>query len=379
MNDLKQEILVHVLSNMLRTKIIGASYEAKQLHGGTLGDVQLVMGTAETADNRKIPYKVVLKSQKKWERPGDPDSWRREYDLYASELGKSFNPSLRRPECYYAELGSDEAQLWLEYIDGLSGSSLAIEMLEQAALEWGRFQGKLFSRVDGMERITCLGDTGFMERDFNQWHTRTFTYDFLVSDPCRIPGFLKQMLKDGEIWLIDGKSLEYSYLRSRGCGIPEHLKNMLIDIDDRKDDLFDKLKSLPVVLCHRDFWNENIFFSGGQIRLIDWDTAGWGFPGEDIASLIFDDRGAETFEESYRRLVPAYRKGLSDYMTAPAAEDLRILEMALVKFGYRMLQECMFSETPVEKSRGVHALQKIYEMRKAEGIGHEAVHRVSKI
>lgn len=113
----------------------------------------------------------------------------------------------------------------------------------------------------------------------------------------------------------------------------------------------------------QDFWNENIFFSDGVIRLIDWDTAGWGFMGEDIASLIVDGMDVERFEENYNRLVPAYIKGLSEYMGLPAVEEMCILEMILIKFGYRMMQNYMFSETNNENNWGVNALQKLYEMR----------------
>lgn len=248
---------------MFHTNIVHASYSINQLQGGTLGDVRLVTGTAKTDSGRKLPYKVVSKLQKKWERPGDPDSWRREYDLFASYLDKSFTDQLRWPKCYHAEMNDDEIQIWMEYIEGVSGSDLTIEMLEKAAFELGRFHGRTSLRYDAGKDILCLSDVGFPEREFDQWHNQTFSYDFLVSDQCRIPGFLKQMLKNGDIRLVDGKSFEYSYLRSPGCDMPMHLKQMLIYIDDNKDEIFKKLKALPIVLCHRDFWIENIFFSGG--------------------------------------------------------------------------------------------------------------------
>lgn len=73
--------LTTVISKILGKPITGAEYQTQQLHGGTLGDVQLVKGMAEIAGGEKLPYKVVWKKQKKWERPGDPNSWRREYDL----------------------------------------------------------------------------------------------------------------------------------------------------------------------------------------------------------------------------------------------------------------------------------------------------------
>lgn len=266
---------MHVLSKMLSANIISASYQTKQLQGGTLGDVRLVTGMAESINRKKLPYKVVLKIQKKWERPGDPDSWRREYDLYSSDFGKVFTDSLRWPEYYHAEMNGDEIHLWIEYIDGISGHRLDIETLEFAATELGRFQGKIYKQQEMLINMNSLSRPYALRKNFEQWHTQTFSHEFLISDQCRLPGFLKQMLKNGEIQLYNGKSLEYGYLRSERCDIPEYLKQMLFDIDDNKEVLFNSFKRLPVVLCHRDFWVENIFLSEGKIRLIDWDCAGF--------------------------------------------------------------------------------------------------------
>lgn len=360
----ESETLSQVLSKMLNANIIRASYRTNQLQGGTLGDVRLVTGLAETIDGRKLPYKVVLKIQKKWERPGDPDSWRREYDLYTSDLGKVFAGSLRWPECYHAEMKDEEIHLWLEYLDGISGDKLDIETLESAAAELGRFQGKIYKRQEMLKNKKFLSQPDALRKNFEQWHTQSFSHEFLVSDECRLPGFLKQMLKNGEIQLYEGKSFEYGCLRSEGCDIPEHLKQMLFDIDDNRDAIFSSLKRLPVVLCHRDFWVENIFLSDGEIRLIDWDCAGFGYLGEDIASLIYDDTETENLHEYFRRLIPAYKKGISEYMEIPRDFNKYIQEMILIVFGYRMVQNHMFTESPEVKEEQVKRLQKVYEMRR---------------
>ncbi len=83
---IKTETLGLVLSKMLGETIVQTDYQTERLHGGTLGDVRLVVGEAKTASGDHLPYKVVWKSQKKWGRPGDPGSWRREYDLYQEDL-----------------------------------------------------------------------------------------------------------------------------------------------------------------------------------------------------------------------------------------------------------------------------------------------------
>ena len=359
------EALTAAVSKMLGHTVRCLSFQAQPLKGGTLGDVRFVTGMAESEDGAQQPYQVVWKRQKKWERPGDPGSWRREYDLYQGNLGSLFTPAFRWPACYQAELRDDQIELWLEYIDGVSGSSLTIEMLEQAALELGRWQGRMARQGESLGNMTCLGDAGFLAREFRQWHTQSFTRDFLLSDSCRLPVFLKEKIKNGDIQLIDGKSLEYSYLRSRACTMPENLKQMIMAIDEHQDEIFARLQNLPHVLCHRDFWHENIFYADGAIRLIDWDTAGWGILGEDLVSLIVDDMAVERLEENYRRLVPAYWHGLAEYMAVPAASEICIGEMILLKFGYRMSQGYIFSETDGGKSWGAQALQKLHDLRLA--------------
>ncbi len=358
----QRDILIRVLNKMFGREVLKASSRTEPLQGGTLGDVRLVTGLADMSSGKDLPYKVVWKTQVKWARPGDPDSWRREYDLYHSTLEDAFSSALRRPRLYASEQHDDRIELWIEYIAGVTGNDLTLDMLEVAALELGRFQGKIAQNVDHFKPINDLGDRGFLEREFNQWHTQSLTYDFLVSEASRLPIFLKEKLRNGEIHLIDGKSFEYSCLRSAACGIPDPIKQMIMDIDDRKDELFAGFTKLPAVLCHRDFWIENIFYVDGEIRLIDWDTAGWGFLGEDIASLIVDEVPADQIKENVRRLVPAYLKGLSAGLDASALDERCILEMILLKFGYRMLQEQIFTEGKEGVSWGIQALQEIYEL-----------------
>lgn len=357
-----------VLEKMFGKAVINVGYQSKELQGGTLGEVWLVTGIAKTFSGDRVDYKVVLKRQKKWERPGDPQSWHREYDLYQTNLQEAFTTTFRWPICYHSEMTGDEIEVWLEYIDAISGSQLTIEMLEKASYELGCFQGRIAKQYGELRKVTCFSDEGFLEREFNQWHTQTFTYEFLVSESSLLPIRIKEMLRNGDILLIKGKTLEYSYLRSRACDIPNHLKQMLMDIDDRKDEIFKNLKNLPVVLCHRDFWIENIFYDDGMVRLIDWDTCGWGVIGEDIACLIVDGMDVARFYDNFKKLIPAYYKGLSKHMDVDATYEKLILTMTLIKFGYRMLQVYMFCDNQDEKSWGVNGLQKIYEMMRNDHI-----------
>lgn len=243
MSEIKTETLTLVLSKMLGTKIICVDFQAKQLHGGTVGDVQLITGNAKTTDGGELPYTIVSKMQRKWERYSDPDSWRREYDFYQSNFG---------------------------------------DMYERAAEELGRFQGKLYAEQPAfLQNLTNLSKVEYMKNFY--LHYRSW----------------KRV---------------YEYIRSDDCEIPKHICKMLIDIDESEDEIFNRIEKLPIVLCHRDFWVVNIFYSDGKTILMDWDTAGWGYLGEDMASLIADEADIEHMVENYRRCIPAYYKGFSEYV-----------------------------------------------------------------
>ncbi|MCL2096859.1 MAG: aminoglycoside phosphotransferase family protein [Oscillospiraceae bacterium] len=319
-----------MLSKTLDRIIINADYQIKSLQGGTVGDVQLVSGIAETDNGEKTPYKIVLKTQKKWERSGDPNSWRREYDLYMSKLDALFTDSLRWPECYHAEINEEETQtqLWLEYIDGISGWDLTIEMLEKAAFELGRFQGRLYkNKPDMLHNMDCFGEFDAVRK-----------YYML----CR-----GEMLKR-----ID----------SLGDELPRHLRQLLIDCDDKAEEIFSNAERLPIVLCHRDFWVTNIFYKDGKIILIDWDTTGWGFMGEDAVHLIFDETDINCLVEYYSKLLPAYLKGIAGYIDVSKIDVSHIWEVIVLKYGETYVYQ-MISKSHEERSEAIAALQKIYDMK----------------
>ncbi|MFC9541553.1 aminoglycoside phosphotransferase family protein [Lysinibacillus sp. NPDC056959] len=327
----KPEILTLVLSKMLDKTIIRADYQLKELQGGTIGIVRLVTGMAETSDGENLPYKMIWKTQEKFERYGDPESWRREFDLYASDFKKVFSDSFRWPECYHAEINGDEIQLWMEYIDGVSGLNLTSEMYERIAEGLGRFQGRLYTeRPKVLQNLSNLSNVEYMKNSYLHYRSWNVLYD---------------------------------YIRSDDCEIPKHLCKMLIDIDNNADEIFSRIEKLPIVLCHRDFWVANIFYSDNEIVLIDWDTAGWGYMGEDIASLITDEADVCHMIEYYQNCIPAYYRGFSEYADMSNVSEHCIYELILVMFGYRLVERYKFATSPEDKSMHLSTLQKIYEMR----------------
>ena len=330
-NIVKQELLIKALSNMLNQTIIRADYNLKALQGGTIGRVHLVTGLAETADGEKQPYKMVWKTQKKFERYGDPDSWRREYDLYVSDFKQVFSDSFRSPECYHAEIIGDEIQLWMEHINGVSGLNLTPAMVEHIAEQLGRFQGRLYAeRPRILHNQPNLSKVEYMKNYYLRYRSWPVLYDYIRSDECEIP---------------------------------KHLCDMLINFDTDADEIFNRIEQLPIVLCHRDFWVENIFYSDGKLVLIDWDTAGWGYMGEDIASLIADEADISHMVDYYQKCIPAYYRGFSQYADISSNSKHCIHELILAMFGYRLVEWFKFEESPKDRSTHLHTLQKIYEMK----------------
>lgn len=333
MSEIKTETLTLALSKMLCLKVNGVDFQAEQLHGGTVGDVHLVTGNAKTTDGEKLPFKIVLKTQQKWERYNDPYSWRREYDFYKSNLGALFSKTFRWPHCYHAEMNEEETetQIWLEYIDGISGVDLTGDMYEQAAKELGRFQGKLYAeQPEFLQKMTNLSKVEYMKDFYLRYRSWKRVYD---------------------------------YIRSDDCEFPNHICKMLIDIDESAEEIFNRIEKLPIVLCHRDFWVANIFYSDSKTIIIDWDTAGWGYLGEDMASLIADEADVEHMVEYYHRCIPAYYEGFSEYADISHIPDNCVYEMILLMFGYRLVEWYMDAEADDERTLHMDTLQKIYEMK----------------
>lgn len=312
--QIEKETLEKVVCKIINKEVINVEFQTELLQGGTVGDVRLVYGNAETKTGVQYPYKVVCKTQKKWERYGDAGSWRREYDLYSSRLSEYFTDSLCWPVCYLTQMNQteDEYQLWMEYIEGESGLDLTLEMNEKAAFELGSFQGKVWREAPAcLKDIKNLSNEDFLEQFYFHYRSWNVVYDYIRSDSCKLPKeFIRRMLQ----------------------------------LDENSDEIVNRLKKLPLVLCHRDFWVTNIFYNDEKIALIDWDTAGFGHFGEDIASLIADDSKISLMVELFKKCIPAYCKGFQRYAELTEPMEQNIYDMILMNFGYRLVEGYLEAE-----------------------------------
>jgi len=304
---------------------IDEGYQITKINAGSVGHVELVTGMCENK-----PFKAIVKTQKKWERPGDPNSWRREYDLYVSDLEKIFTENFCWPKCYHAEINSDETKLWLEYIEGISGPDLTVEMCEKIAEGLGNFHRKLYEEK----------------------HTLT------VENLCR-PDAMKNF------YHYNRSSHDlYNYIRQPDCKIPSHLCEMIISMDEKSDDIWAEIEKLPIVLRHGDFFPPNIFFTDGKITPIDWDSAGWSYLGEDLVGFITETNDIDHMVELYHKCVPAYLKGFSEGTTQ--IKNPYIYERIVMHMGYMLISKFTWKnteKTPAEQEFDMVVLQKIYEMK----------------
>jgi hypothetical protein len=325
------QTLLQVLSTKFNQDIIEASHEVQTLQGGTVGIVYLITGVATSNAQINEPYKLVLKIQNKWERYGDINSWRREYDLYASDLNQTFPSDFSWPECYHMALTNDSFELWMEYIDAPSGQKLTLEMYQKSAEAIGRFQGNLFrDKPDIMTKINNLS---------SQDYVKSFYYHYCSWNEV------------------------YDYIRSSECDLPKDICQMIIDLDDNDHEIFEQLDQLPIVFCHRDYWNTNLFYLDDRIIAIDWDTAGYGYFGEDIASLVADETDPSKMVDYFRSCIAAYVKGFSQYVDIKGNVYQNIHNIILLMFGYRLVESYKFASNQTEKALAKDSLQSIFDMR----------------
>ena len=323
-----------IISEILNVEIMHMDLTAEPLSGGTVASVVKLMTTSLTTDGQRIDFPLVVKTQKKWERFNDPDCWRREYDLLSSSLADYFPAEFRWPKCYDASINEQENEICLimEYIDGPCGKELDRFALEKAARNLGMFHGKTHMNKEALSKeLTNLSSNDYMKNFYHRYRSWPVVFDAI---------------------------------RNAECQIPRPLCEMLIEFDHKSQTFFEHIASLPVVLCHRDYWIANIFLREGKIFAIDWDTAGWGYLGEDIASLIADEADVDHMAENFDLIVSSYLEGFTHYVPLESFDPAIIIDMILAMYGYRIVEWYLFAETDEQKHLQIQALKQIAEIKK---------------
>jgi len=187
----------------------------------------------------------------------------------------------------------------------------------------GEVQADLFEWIDGEQLGSVeagVSDESGVERTFGtlgalaaQVHNQAVTWnlpDGFVRHAWDADGLAGERPFWGCFWEIEGASSEQTALLERGR--------------DRAYRDLCKLAKSPgsYSLIHADFAAENIMVDGGDLRLIDFDDAGFGWHLFELVTALFFIRGESYFDRAESALIEGYRKHrqLSD-------EDLELLPL----------------------------------------------------
>lgn len=263
--------IVRTATSLPEAVIFG--WKSRALQGGSVGDVHLIEGTATPSprDGRVMDWRVVLKVQRQWERPGDPESWRRELLMYESGLLDEVGHALPAPKLLLAETHDNESWLWLEHVgrgtdgggtDGsVTGESMTIEQYRQAAADLGRMQGAYLAGRD-IPAYPWLSSRWWVSTSVGIWGMQA----------------------------VHGLGRNGHGERPHG-GLPHDLSRATMLLWGQRDRALDALGTFPLTLCHRDYNAGNLFVgpdAGGRPTTIalDWDCAGIGTIAEDIGDMV---------------------------------------------------------------------------------------------
>lgn len=250
-----------------------------KMKDGSVGEVYHLYGEGISFDNSIMKFDVILKIIHRWRRFGDPESWNREVKLYKANIFDNFPECTTVPQCYTIdEISNDEVHLWLEYVRGANGDHMTLKDFDAPAYCLGRFHGEL----DDIPHYTWLSSRYIPMIYAVQWGMESIDW----------------LLKDDSSKII---SLD--------------LKESILEIWNYRDNFMRLLLGLPKTLCHRDFNYENVFVDSGKVSIIDWDTAGIGVLGEDIAdftceALVYKNVSAANAKLIKEQLISNYVKGL---------------------------------------------------------------------
>lgn len=126
-------------------------WQRQPLQGGTVNLVYLLEGESRahppdsSTDNQTpiIPWSVILKIQRQWERGGDPECWQREMMLYQSDLFDTLPETLTVPCCFdIIKKDQNEIWYWMEVVAGKTDTQMSFEDYCLAARHLAHFQGR---------------------------------------------------------------------------------------------------------------------------------------------------------------------------------------------------------------------------------------------
>jgi hypothetical protein len=211
------------------------------------------------------PWSLILKivhvpTEQKESDPAGLVYWQRELLAYQSGLLSHLPGGLAAPRCLGVMEQADQTRwLWLEEITDLYGAHWPLSLYPLAAQHLGRFNGA-----------------------------------HLAGQPIPAEPWLNtQMLR---AWLAMNTTAMTQLPEVIGhplvqCAFPAQSASRLMELWADCEVLLAALERLPQTFCHLDAWRRNLFFrqeSTGEAQLvaIDWEFAGLGALGQELAALV---------------------------------------------------------------------------------------------
>ncbi len=178
--------------------------------------------------------------------------------------------------------------LWLEDLDGISGSALRPNNYERVAHRLGRPQGSF--------RSDDVAASGF------PW-SRQFLPDYLAS--WSDVGW--DLILDDASWAVPLIADHFS----------EADRHALVELCADRHRMISWAARLPQTICHHAVWPNNVFDFGDHTTLVDWAFAGHGHIGADVGNLVTDSCGdllqpTSMLEELDATSSDGYRAGLDE-------------------------------------------------------------------
>lgn len=333
MNQIKinNQTLLKVLSQKANQTIVTCDYTQSALPSEMPGNLVLIEGEGQMKNGDLWPFKLVYKTLDKWERYADPGSWRREHDLYASDFESTLGQGVTWPKCYHLESQGGELGLWMDYVEGHTGQDLSVDMFVDISRILGSYQGHMYvNQMDKFKAIDNLSQSNFLKESYLRYRNHAEFYD---------------------------------YIRHESCDLPRPVLDMLIRNDEDSERIWQAIEALPIIICHRDLWSTNVFYQPGRVTLIDWDTTGYGYMGEDIASLVADEVPPEKMKALYPLCIEAYYEGLSEHYDVSGIQNHCIHELILMLYGYRLVADYMYAKDDSSKQLARQTLEALADMK----------------
>lgn len=327
---LKSSVLV-ALCRKFQQNIENAAYTTEILQGGTVGDVVKLTGHAETG-SEALPFSIVVKTQRKWDRHGDPLCWRREYDIYRQDLPVKLLPAIRLPQCYFLEEDEETTRIYMEWVEGKTGNTqLHADELALAAGRLGALQADF--HLHGKKDYSCLRSFPAVRSSFDLWFGRMGP---LLQKP------------------IDG--------------FPEKLRQTLNAYAAKASELLRSFERLPVTVCQGDVHHDNLILcetpQNTDVYLIDWDSAGYGHMGEDavdvlMEAFVYSDRDTALLPLFRQKIMAAYCEGAAGKGVDIPFDGKMFRDLAALSWGFRVADLYLYYQDEPSKKRCIQILQLI--------------------